>query len=158
MKDTSIKIEIVNAQSMTEEVASLFREYQEYLGVDLCFQNFEEELESLPGKYALPSGRLYISLVDNELAGCIALRKIDEKICEMKRLFVRTRYRNHGLGKRMVKQIISDAKDEGYSAMLLDTLPTSSEAISLYRSFGFIDIPPYYDNPHRGTVYMKLEL
>jgi ribosomal protein S18 acetylase RimI-like enzyme len=134
-------------------------EYSQQLGVDLCFQNFQAELEGLPGAYASPTGRLLLAMVDDEVAGCIALRKLDDETCEMKRLYVRSNFRGHGLGRKLAERILKEARAIGYSRMLLDTLPgVMNSAIALYRTLGFIETAPYYFNPVEGTLYMQLDL
>ena len=141
------------------EIRELFREYEAWLGLDLCFQGFEAELASLPGKYAMPSGRLYIAYVDGRPAGCIALRPLGSGVCEMKRLFVRAGFRGHKLGMRLVRKLIEEARSAGYSKMRLDTFPPKmGKAVSLYHSHGFEPIPAYYDNPHPDVLFMELAL
>lgn len=142
-----------------EEVRLLFREYEAWLGVDLCFQSFEKELENLPGKYAKPSGGLFLALSAEKFAGCIALRKIGDATCEMKRLFVRPDFRGLRLGKMLIEKAIAEAKAIGYQRMRLDTLlDKMPEAVKLYQFYGFREIPPYYENPHKETLFMELEL
>jgi GNAT superfamily N-acetyltransferase len=137
----------------------LFQEYAASLGFSLCFQNFDQELADLPGKYAPPSGRLLLAYADNDLAGCIALRKLDDDTCEMKRLFIRSEFRQHGFGRLLIEKIIDEAKASGYRRMRLDTLPGKMDsAIRLYERFGFHDVPPYYDSPVAGTRYLELAL
>ncbi len=141
------------------EAKTLFREYEAWLGMDLCFQGFEAELAALPGKYAMPDGRLYLAYVDDKLAGCIALRKLEDGICEMKRLFVRDGFRGEKIGVSLIEKLIDDAKQIGYKHMLLDTYPPKmGKAVSLYESHGFQAIPPYYDNPHSDVLFMELAL
>ena len=138
---------------------TLFQEYAAGLGISLCFQNFDQELANLPGDYAPPSGRLLIARVGGEVAGCIALRKLNHDICEMKRLYLRPKFRGKGLGGKLVGAILSEAKQIGYSRMRLDTLPgRMDKAIDLYRSIGFKEIAPYYDNPSADVLYMELAL
>src|ERR1041384_7373058 len=136
--------------STDEDIANartLFEEYEASLGISLCFQNFDQELKGLPGKYASPDGLLLLATENDELAGCIALRKLSPGICEMKRLFVRPAFRSHGLGRVLVQTIIDEARKLGYTHMRLDTLPgLMDKAIELYRSFGFVDIAPYCQN------------
>jgi ribosomal protein S18 acetylase RimI-like enzyme len=136
----------------------LFREYHRSLGVDLCFQDFEHELASLPGEYAPPSGRLLLSYEEETLAGCVALRKIDDSTCEMKRLYVRPGFRGKQLGKRLADAVIEEARGIGYKKMKLDTLPTMTAAIALYRSLGFKSTLPYRHNPIPGALFMELDL
>jgi len=140
----------------------LFREYAEGLGVDLCFQNFEEELAALPGPYAEPGGALLLALVDGQPAGCGALRPLPDadyaNACEMKRLFVRRAFRRFGLGRLLTQQLLDLATRAGYSTLLLDTLDDMEAARGLYASLGFEEVPPYYFNPIPGAHYLKVEL
>ncbi|MBV6496735.1 MAG: GNAT family N-acetyltransferase [Acidobacteria bacterium ACB1] len=151
-------IEFVFAEEPTQidDARSIFREYEKWLGLDLCFQNFEEELQTLPGKYAPPDGRLILAYMDGELAGGIALRKIEEGICEMKRLYLRENARGSGIGKALIEKVIAEARKIGYKKMRLDTFPPKmAKAVSLYESHGFYEIPTYYDNPYDGVLYME---
>ncbi|MBK8465455.1 MAG: GNAT family N-acetyltransferase [Chloracidobacterium sp.] len=141
------------------EARILFREYEAWLGLDLCFQGFEAELAQLPGKYALPDGRLLLAFQDEKLAGCIALRKLEEGICEMKRLFVRDEFRGYKIGVELIEWLIADAREIGYEKMRLDTYPTKmGKAVKLYESHGFQAIEPYYENPHDGVLFMEMTL
>jgi putative acetyltransferase len=137
---------------------ALFEEYQESLGFSLCFQNFDAELAGLPGAYAPPEGRLLLAFAGSEPAGCIALRKIEEETCEMKRLWVRPAFRGTGLGRRLVEALMAEARAIGYRAVRLDTLPSMKAAQALYASLGFRDIPPYNDHPIEGTRFMEATL
>ena len=142
-----------------ESAKTLFREYETWLAMSLCFQGFEEELASLPGKYAAPDGRLYLAFIDGELAGCVALRKLERGICEMKRLFLRENARGHGLGNQLIEKLIDEARSVGYSKMRLDTYPPKmGKAVKLYESHRFRAIEPYYYNPHDGVLFMELDL
>ncbi len=153
------EIVAVTTNEEIETTRQLFREYETWLDMDLCFQSFEEEMQNLPGKYAPPEGRLYLANIDGEAAGCIALRKIGDGICEMKRLFLRDAARGHGLGKELIEKVIADAREIGYSKMRLDTYPPKmGKAVSLYEAHGFRKIEAYYDNPHEGVLYMELDL
>jgi len=139
-----------------EAVQLLFREYEAWLGVDLCFQSFEKELKNLPGKYAKPSGRLFLASSDKNIAGCIALRKLGDATCEMKRLFVRPNFRGLSLGQMLIEKLIAEAGEVGYERILLDTLPKKMpKAVELYKFYGFREIPPYYENPHQETLFME---
>lgn len=152
-------IEILQAETAEEieEARKLFREYEAWLNLDLCFQGFEEELANLPGKYARPEGRLFLAWADKKAAGCIALRKIDEGVCEMKRLFVREEFRSLGLGKKLIEKLIEEALIAGYRRMRLDTYPPKmGKAVRLYESKGFREISPYYHNPYGETLFMEL--
>jgi len=142
-----------------EAARSLFREYETWLGMSLCFQDFERELRELPGKYAPPDGRLYIVTIDAIPSGCIALRKFDNDICEMKRLYLNENTRGRGIGKDLIQMLIADARNIGYKQMRLDTYPPKmGKAVKLYESHGFRPIPKYYDNPHEGVLFMELDL
>ncbi len=140
--------------------ATLFREYADWLGIDLSFQGFEPELASLPGKYAPPTGELMLACAPaGDALGCVAVRPLEgPAICEMKRLYVRPAARGLGMGAALVGAIIKSAEELGYAEMRLDTLPTMPEALALYERFGFVRIPAYYHNPVPGTVYLGKRL
>jgi ribosomal protein S18 acetylase RimI-like enzyme len=150
-------VEAVSAEQIVQ-ARELFLEYAAATGLDLCFQNFDEELASLPGEYAPPNGRLILAMDQMQVAGCIALRKIDEETCEMKRLYVRPAARGTGSGKSLALKIIEEARRIGYARMRLDTLPSMQQAITLYRSLGFQPIEPYRYNPEEGALFMELVL
>jgi putative acetyltransferase len=153
------KLVQVETAEQVEQARELFREYQAWLGVDLCFQNFEKELAELPGKYAPPDGRLLLASSGERLAGCVCLRRLDAETCEMKRLFVRPGFRGQKIGKALTDTIIEEARRAGYRRIRLDTLPDKMErAVAVYRSLGFKEIEPYYHNPFEGTLYMELTL
>ncbi len=157
-------IKLIYAYSNKEEIRELFSEYtqmliegdpkfKEYLKI----QNYDAELKDLEYKYGLPYGRLYLVYWDENLAGCIGLRKIDNDICEMKRLYVRPAFRKKGIGDYLVKKIIEAAKEIGYSKMRLDTLPFLKGAEKLYRKNGFYEIPCYNNSPMDNSIYMQLD-
>ncbi len=139
-------------------IRRLFREYEKSIGIDLCFQNFESELASLPGDYAPPAGCLLLARVGNRPVGCVALRRIDREICEMKRLYIIPDYRGLGYGRLIVERVIGEAVSRGYAKMRLDTLPSMTEAIALYETLGFARIETYRFNPIPGAVYMEKNL
>ncbi|RVU49895.1 GNAT family N-acetyltransferase [Rubrivivax rivuli] len=163
-EDPAPQVELLPAQSQAQldTVRELFREYAAHLGVDLCFQNFETELATLPGDYAAPGGALLLALVDGAPAGCVALRPLADvdypNACEMKRLYVRRAFRRFGLGRLLAQQLMDVATQAGYSTLLLDTLDDMEAARGLYASLGFEEIPPYYYNPIAGAHYLKAEL
>jgi putative acetyltransferase len=136
----------------------LFVEYQQRLGVSLCFQGFEGELAALPGDYARPRGRLLLARIAGEPAGCVALRALADNDAEMKRLFVRPAYRGMGIGRTLVECVIDEARGLGYGHLRLDTLPGMDSAQALYAELGFAETAPYNDHPIEGTRFMALEL
>ena len=151
---------IIQARSREhlDTVRALFKEYADALDIDLCFQNFDQELAGLPGKYALPEGRLLLAVERDEAAGCVGLRNIGDNVCEMKRLYVRPAFRKKGLGRALAVEIISAARQIGYDRMRLDTLSSMSAAIALYESLGFQRVAPYYHNPSDRAVFMEFRL
>jgi len=137
----------------------LFLEYAQSLGFSLCFQNFDRELAGLPGDYAPPAGRLLLAKYGDQLAGCVALHKLTDEICEMKRLYLRPKFRAKGLGRALADHIIADARQIGYRRMRLDTVePVMKDAVAMYRRIGFREIAPYCTNPIAGALYMELIL
>jgi putative acetyltransferase len=145
-----------------DSVRDIFREYARGLGVDLCFQQFDQELADLPGDYAAPRGALMVATVDGELAGCCALRPLDTadypNSAEMKRLYVRKAFRGFGLGRQLAEAALDAARQGGYACVLLDTLDEMEAARALYVDLGFAEIPPYYHNPIPGAHYLKADL
>ena len=140
------------------QARTLLREYEDFVEVDLCFQGFEEELGNLERVYGLPGGRFLLLRQGGQTAGCVALRDLGNGVCEMKRLFLRTEFRGKGLGRLCAERIIQTARDMGFVAMRLDTLPIMREAIDLYRSMGFREIGNYAENPVKGALCMELQL
>ncbi|MGI9132516.1 MAG: GNAT family N-acetyltransferase [Rhodoferax sp.] len=163
-KGSSPAIELLAPTSAKdyEGLRELFSEYAASLAIDLCFQNFAEELLQLPGDYSAPRGALLLVRVDGRLAGCCALRPLDgvdyPNACEMKRLFVRPGFRGLGLGRLLAEGILEAARLAGYDCILLDTLDDMESARALYEELGFVDIPPYYFNPIAGAHYLKADL
>ncbi|GAC1606844.1 MAG: GNAT family N-acetyltransferase [Ramlibacter sp.] len=145
-----------------EPVRTILREYAQGLGVDLCFQDFEAELATLPGEYTEPRGALILARVDGQLAGCCALRPLDTadypNAAEMKRLYVRRSFRGLGLGRQLAQAALDAARQRGYSSVLLDTLDDMEAARALYEDLGFAEIPPYYHNPIPGAHYLKADV
>jgi len=141
-----------------EACRRLFVEYQQGLGVSLCFQGFDQELAMLPGDYARPRGRLLLARISGEPAGCVALRPLADGAAEMKRLYVRSAFRGMGLGRTLAECVIDEARSLGYRALKLDTLPAMIEAQRLYAELGFVDTVPYNDNPVQGVRFLTLDL
>jgi ribosomal protein S18 acetylase RimI-like enzyme len=139
-------------------VEALFREYIASLTEDISFQNPDDELAGLPGKYARPGGVVLIAWDGAEAAGAIAYRMLEPGVAEMKRLYVRPAYRGRSLGRELANELIDDARARGYRTVMLDTLESMSAARTLYRDLGFVPVEPYYDNPLPGVMYMALEL
>ena len=158
-------VEIKLAYNCTDKVKELFSEYTDMLVKSdndfanyLQLQDYDLELENLDKKYGLPKGRLYIATVEGDVAGCIALRNIDDKSCELKRLYVRPEFRGNQIGQMLIEQIISDARDLGYKQILLDTLPFLKSAIYIYEKLGFYQIRPYNDSPMKNSIYYRYDL
>lgn len=152
-------IRSANNPADIEEVRRLFREYADWLQIDLCFQGFADELSHLPGDYTPPGGLILLACEGDITGGCVCLRKLVDAVCEMKRLFVRPELRGRGTGRALTEAVIAEAKQIGYERMRLDTLPPKMNgAIALYRSLGFEEIEPYYKNPVLGAIFMELTL
>ncbi|NWF88521.1 MAG: GNAT family N-acetyltransferase [Ignavibacteriaceae bacterium] len=153
-----MKLVFVESEKHLTSIRELFLEYAESLGFSLCFQDFDKELANLPGDYSPPDGRLILALDENKPIGCVALRKLEKDICEMKRLYVKPEMRGIGLGKQLVQKIIDEALKIGYVKMRLDTVPKMKEAIDLYHKIGFKEVEPYRENPIEGALYMEKDL
>lgn len=162
MDTPEVRLVEADTPALLEAARTIMREYAAGLGVDLCFQNFEEELAGLPGEYAPPDGALLLAHVDGQLAGCGAMRALADadyaNACEMKRLYVRRAFRGFGLGRLLAQALLERARETGYANMLLDTLDDMESARSLYESLGFEEIPPYYFNPIAGAHYLRADL
>ena len=153
-----LRITKAKSKSSINNTRELFREYASSLGFELSFQDFDKELAGLPGEYAPPYGCILLARVDGSIAGCVALRKIENDICEMKRLYVRSQFRGRKIGQKLAARIIEEAGRLGYKTMRLDTVPQMKEAVALYRSFGFTQIPPYRHNPIPGAMFFEMSL
>jgi ribosomal protein S18 acetylase RimI-like enzyme len=154
-------VNIVQAHSSEDidRARELFEEYAAWLGINLCFQNFEKELAELPGGYVPPTGRLFLAFEGDQIRGCVALRRLSDGACEIKRLYVRPEFRGKGLGRELTQAVIDAAREIGYERMRLDTLPGKMDtAIVMYRSLGFREIEAYYHNPVAGATFMELLL
>jgi ribosomal protein S18 acetylase RimI-like enzyme len=159
MMDMSNGLIIVPARAKDLlEVKSLFSEYASSLGIDLSFQDFDRELAALPGDYAPPNGCILIARKESEAVGCVAMRKISNETCEMKRLYVRPGFRGKGVGNSLALSVIQEAKRKGYHKMRLDTLSSMIEALALYESLGFKQIAAYRHNPIQGAIFLELDL
>ena len=158
MNPPTIEIRTPQRPAEFDAVREIFREYAASLNIDLCFQGFEQELANLPGDYAAPRGALLLALVDGQVAGCCALRPLDNadypNACEMKRLYVRPAARGRGAGRALCQRLLADATAAGYRMMKLDTEADFAAATGLYRSLGFAEIPRYNDDPEASTVWM----
>lgn len=145
-----------------DELRAILREYAQSIQVDLCFQNFEDEIATLPGEYVEPRGALLMARINGELVGCCALRPLDNvdypNACEMKRLYVRKAFRKLGIGRQLVEAIMDCARQSDYDCVLLDTLSDMESARALYQDLNFEEIPPYYHNPIEGAHYLKAQL
>jgi len=154
--DSTIRLTEAVEPADLDRTRALFREYQQAIGVDLCFQGFEVELAALPGAYARPAGRLLLATRGEVLAGCDALRPLGPGVAELKRMWTRPAERGHGVARAVAEALLAAAGSEAYRLVRLDTLTWMSAARSLYRSLGFVEIGPYYANPLPGVVYMEL--
>lgn len=157
-KITGLNIIRVKKASHLENIKELFLEYADSLDFDLDFQNFQQELANLPGEYAPPGGCLFIALDTDEPVGCVGLRKLEKNLCEMKRLYVRPRYRDLGIGRVLADTIVREASQKGYARMRLDTVPAMKAARKLYLSMGFKEIAPYRYNPIKGATFLEKKL
>lgn len=159
LRNPSLQFLQAESPSQIAQARELFLEYAQTLGFSLCFQNFDKELASLPGDYAPPAGRLLLAEYDGQLAGCVALHKLEEGVCEMKRLYLRPEFRGKRLGRVLANRILAEARQIGYQRMRLDTVePVMKDAVAMYRKIGFREIAPYCSNPIPGALYMELKL
>ena len=156
----NIRTLTANDSEALEQVRQFFRNYAGWLGVELCFQNFDQEMASLPGAYSAPQGRLFFAEVDGRPAGCVGVRPLPDSdgVCEMKRLYVTPEERGHGVGAALAMAAIKAAKEIGYRKLMIDTLPSMRMAVKLYRELGFTEAPSYYQTPVEGTMFLSLDL
>lgn len=153
-----IRIELARTETQRRAGLALIREYLDSLGVDLSFQDVQEELRTFPGQYAEPEGEILLASEGDTPVGVVALRRFEGSVCEMKRLYVPPRFRGRGIGRALSQRLLRDAAARGYDRMRLDTLPTMDPAIGLYRSLGFREIPPYRFNPVPGALFFEMGL
>jgi putative acetyltransferase len=144
-----------HAENAVGTVRELFLEYAAWLTVDLCFQDFDAELATLPGKYAPPTGAILLAQVQGAVAGCVAMRRLEPSVGEMKRLWVRQSFRHCGIGKLLIEAIVERARAAGYERLRLDTLPQMKTAVVLYRALNFYEVPAYYNNPVPGAIFLE---
>ena len=150
---------IIEESKELDVIRDLFREYEKELNEDICFQSFDEELKDPLKKYGPPSGDLVLAYWEDEIAGCIALTSMKEPgACEMKRLYVKPSFRKNKIGRLLIEELLSSAKERNYKRMRLDTFLKLQAAIHLYQQYGFANISAYYDNPLSGVVYMEKTL
>lgn len=158
----AVTLHFPNQQHEMDAVRAIFQEYADSLVVDLAFQNFADELAELPGEYAPPRGLILLAEVEGSIAGCCALRPLDNadypNACEMKRLYIRKPFRGFGLGRQLAEAMLDAARRAGYACVLLDTLDGMEAARALYADLGFVEVPPYYHNPIAGSHYLKAEI
>ena len=159
MANPRLTLRQAESPAQVAQARELFLEYAESLGFNLGFQNFDQELAGLPGDYAPPDGRLLVAEYRGQLAGCVALHRLESETCEMKRLYLRSRFRGKGLGRVLAEAVIAEARTIGYRKMRLDTVePVMPNAVAMCRRLGFVEIEPYRPNPIAGALYMELSL
>lgn len=139
------------------QIAEMFREYQQLIGVDLCFQGFEEELANMPGKYAPPTGAIFIAVDEADLIGCVAIRPLSQQQAELKRLYVKPAWHGQGIGKQLFESAMTRAQSIGYDSIVLDTLESMQSARRLYQTYGFREIDCYYHNPDPSAKYYQYD-
>src|SRR5687768_3700006 len=154
-KSINITFKVTETPQEFEEGRSLFEQYALFIGIDLSFQNFADELNTIDKQYNKPGGTLLIAYDESKAVGCVALRKWDSETAELKRMFVMQAYQGHKIGQRLLQQILDIAQELNYKKVRLDTLSTMKQALTLYRLYGFYEIPAYRFNPMEGTVYME---
>ena len=159
MGNPRLTLKQAESPAQIAQARELFLEYAESLGFSLGFQSFDQELSGLPGDYAPPDGRLLVAEYRGQLAGCVALHRLESEVCEMKRLYLRPQLRGRGVGRALAETVIAEARAIGYRKMRLDTVaPVMPTAVAMYRRLGFVEIEPYCLNPIAGALYMELAL
>ena len=159
MGNPRLTLKQAESPAQIAQARELFLEYAESLGFSLGFQSFDQELSGLPGDYAPPDGRLLVAEYRGQLAGCVALHRLESEVCEMKRLYLRPQLRGRGVGRALAETVIAEARAIGYRKMRLDTVaPVMPNAVAMYRQLGFVEIEPYRLNPIAGALYMELAL
>ncbi|OGI04396.1 MAG: hypothetical protein A2Y25_00845 [Candidatus Melainabacteria bacterium GWF2_37_15] len=151
-----LKIQKAKTLEQLEQARKLFIEYSEFLDIDLCFQNFENEINNLSSVYSEPDGGIFLASFNLEVVGCIALKKLEGHVGEIKRLYVKDEYRNMGIGRKLFDKILDFAKEKGYQKVRLDTLNFLESAIKLYKAYGFREIPAYNSTPRDDVLYFEL--
>jgi len=154
----SVRIDFADSVTDFKKARTLFIDYSESLGFSLSFQGFEEELEHLPGEYAAPGGCILLAWDGLDCVGCACMRALSESVCEMKRLYVKPIYRGKGIGRMLAEKIVQLGSQKKYSRMQLDTLNKMKFAVELYKSLGFVERSPYYNNPHPEVIYFEIDL
>jgi GNAT superfamily N-acetyltransferase len=157
-RHSDLRIVPVESTESLETVRVLFNEYWNSFGFTPCFQGFDEEVANLPGKYALPGGRLGLAWLNDAAIGCVALRRLDAERCEAKRLYVRPASRGHGTGRALLEWVIGEAREAGYREMLGDTMPVMNQALEMYERAGFRRTGPYVPDATPGAIYLRLKL
>ena len=160
MKERRAMVRLIEPTSAShiEAVRELWKEYWDWLDFEPCFQDFDREVMNLPGEYGSPDGCMVLAMVDSEVAGCVALRRLENNRCEMKRLYVRPTFRGHKVGFSLAAKIVDEGRKRGYTAMRLDTLPRMEKAIAIYEALGFREVEPYTEEPIDGAKYLELSL
>ena len=153
-----LEIQKATTPEQLEQVRKLFIEYSQFLGIDLCFQNFENEINNLSSVYSEPEGGIFLACYNLEVVGCVALKKLEDNTGEIKRLYVKDVNRNMGIGRKLFDKILGFAKDKGYKKVRLDTLNSLQSAIKLYKAYGFREIPAYNNTPRNDVLYFELGL
>lgn len=152
------EIIVANTDSDYAAASALFQEYAAWLGIDLCFQNFDEELLQLKEMYGFPKGAILLYQAEEKFAGCVAIRGKEERIAELKRMYIKPPYQKQGIGKALLDKALATAISFGYKKIRLDTLASMAPAINLYRAAGFYEIPPYYFNPEPNALFFEKDL